>query len=85
LGEPLPDVPLCRGWRAKAVLPELLAILSGETAIRVADARSKDPLELVELEPEEDEGSEPLDGPGGNDAGPPSDEAPPSAPRGGAV
>ncbi len=54
-GEPLPDVPLCRGWRAKAVLPVLLAILSGDAAIRVADPKATDPLELVELEPEEDE------------------------------
>ncbi len=53
-GEPLPDVPLCRGWRAKAVLPELLGILSGETAIRVADLKANDPLELIELEPEDD-------------------------------
>ena len=54
-GTDLPDVPLCRGWRSRAVLPELLAILSGETAIRVANPKSLDPLELVELEPEEDE------------------------------
>jgi ribonuclease D len=51
----LPDVPLCRGWRSRSVLPELLALLSGETAIRVADPRASDPLELVELEPEGDE------------------------------
>jgi ribonuclease D len=54
-GEPLPDVPVCRGWRAKYVLPELLALLSGETAIRVADFKALDPLELVELEPEDDD------------------------------
>jgi ribonuclease D len=53
--EPLPDVPLCRGWRAKHVLPELLALLSGDTAIRVANPKAHDPLELVELEPEEPE------------------------------
>ena len=53
-GEPLPDVPLTRGWRAKGVLPELLAVLSGDTAIRVADLKATDPLELVELEPEEE-------------------------------
>ncbi|HEY1189297.1 MAG TPA: HRDC domain-containing protein [Gemmata sp.] len=56
-GGELPDVPLTRGWRAKAVLPELLAILSGDTAIRVADPKALDPLELVELEPEDDEPS----------------------------
>ena len=55
----LPGVPLCRGWRAKFVLPELLALLSGDTAIRVADPRLADPLELVELEPEEPEEPEP--------------------------
>jgi ribonuclease D len=54
-GEPLPDIPLCRGWRARAVLPELLALLSGETAIRVADPKAADPLELIELEPEDAE------------------------------
>lgn len=54
-GGPLPDVPLCRGWRGRAVLPELLAILSGDTAIRVADPKSMDPLELVELEPEDED------------------------------
>lgn len=54
-GEPLPDVPLCRGWRAEAVLPELLALLSGDTAIRVADVKAADPLELVELEPEDED------------------------------
>jgi ribonuclease D len=57
-GQPLPNVPLCRGWRAGAVLPELLAILSGETAIRVANARAGDPLELIELEPEDADGPE---------------------------
>jgi ribonuclease D len=43
--EPLADIPLSRGWRARAVLPELLALLTGETAIRVADAKAADPLE----------------------------------------
>jgi ribonuclease D len=52
----LPDVPLCRGWRARSVLPELLALLSGDIAIRVANPRAADPLELVELEPLEGEG-----------------------------
>jgi ribonuclease D len=72
----LPAVPLCRGWRAKFVLPELLALLAGDTAIRVADPRLNDPLELVELEPEE------LEEPGADepaDAGPPK-AAPPDPP-----
>lgn len=54
-GTDLPDIPLTRGWRAKFVLPELRAILSGETAIRVANPKAADPLELVELEPEDEE------------------------------
>ena len=54
-GEPLPDVALTRGWRAKVVLPELLALLAGDTAIRVADLKATDPLELIELEPEDDD------------------------------
>lgn len=61
--EPLPDVPLCRGWRKKHVLPELLALLSGDTAIRVANPKAIDPLELVELEPEEPEEDE-IEAPG---------------------
>lgn len=67
-GTDLPDIPLTRGWRSKFVLPELLAILSGETAIRVANPRAADPLELVELEPEDEEelpdaGEEPAEPP----------------------
>ena len=50
-GDRLPDVALCRGWRARVVLPELLALLAGETAIRVANPKAVEPLELVELEP----------------------------------
>lgn len=53
-GRSLPDVPLARGWRSQSVLPELLSLLSGETAIRVANPRAADPLELVELEPDEE-------------------------------
>jgi ribonuclease D len=63
-GDPLPDVPVCRGWRAKHVLPELLALLSGESAIRVADVKALDPLELVELEPDEDDLPDADDGAG---------------------
>lgn len=43
------DIPLTRGWRAEAVLPELLAVLEGRTAIRVENARSATPLGLVPL------------------------------------
>ncbi len=75
-GEPLPDVSLCRGWRAKAVLPELLALLAGDTAIRVADPKALDPLELIELEPEDED----------EDAGEGEEEPlPPSAPSDGTL
>lgn len=47
-GEPLPDVPLTRGWRAEAVLPELLAVLDGTHAVRVAKPTAAAPLEYVE-------------------------------------
>jgi ribonuclease D len=70
-GEPLPDVPLCRGWRATHVLPELLALLAGDTAIRVADPKALDPLELVELEPDGD------DLPDADDAAEPTEIEPP--------
>lgn len=43
-GDPLPDVTLTRGWRAQAILPELLAILDGTHAIRVAKPSSSAPL-----------------------------------------
>ena len=45
-GEDLPDVPLCRGWRAKAgsTCRSCLRCLSGDTAIRVADVKAADPL-----------------------------------------
>jgi ribonuclease D len=54
-GTDLPDVPLVRGWRGQYILPELQAVLSGETAVRVANPKALDPLELVELEPDGDE------------------------------
>jgi ribonuclease D len=41
-----PDFPLARGWRARAVLPELAAVLDGERALRVADPRSKFPIRV---------------------------------------
>jgi ribonuclease D len=47
--QPLPDVPLTRGWRAAAVLPELLAILDGDHAIRVAKPSSSAPLAYLKL------------------------------------
>lgn len=53
--EPLPEVPLTRGWRASAVLTALQAVLDGTTAVRVENPASATPLELVELEDEEEE------------------------------
>ena len=46
---PLPDLPLTRGWRATAVLPELLAVLDGEHAVRVALPSSSAPLTYLKL------------------------------------
>jgi ribonuclease D len=44
-GEPLPaDVPLTHGWRGEHVLPELLAVLDGQRAVRVADVRAEAPF-----------------------------------------
>jgi ribonuclease D len=71
--EPLADIPLSRGWRSRAVLPELMALLTGETAIRVADPKSLDPLELVELEDDDDEADE------GDEGGDELEPVPPAA------
>jgi ribonuclease D len=51
--EPLPDVPLTRGWRADAVLSALQAVLDGRTAIRVENPASVTPLGLVSLHAQE--------------------------------
>jgi ribonuclease D len=40
------DFPLAQGWRGRAVLPELTAVLDGERALRVADPRSKFPIRV---------------------------------------
>jgi len=42
------DLPLLRGWRAEAVLPELLAILRGQRAIYIRDSSSANPLGYVD-------------------------------------
>lgn len=47
--EPLPDIPLTRGWRELAVLPELQAILSGTKAICVENTSAAAPLGFVPL------------------------------------
>lgn len=46
-GEPLPDVPLARGWRGAVVLPELQAVLDGTTAVRVENPSASHPISLV--------------------------------------
>jgi ribonuclease D len=44
-GGPLPEgSQLRRGWRARHVLPELLAVLEGRSAVRVADLRAEAPF-----------------------------------------
>ncbi len=48
-GVPPPaDVPLARGWRGAHVLPELLAVLQGRRALRIADARADAPFAYEE-------------------------------------
>jgi ribonuclease D len=42
--EPLPNLPLTRGWRARTVLPILQAVLNGSTTIRVENPRADAPL-----------------------------------------
>ncbi|MBA4186445.1 MAG: ribonuclease D [Planctomycetaceae bacterium] len=53
--DPTPDVPLTRGWRAVNILTELQAILRGETAIRIENARAAAPLGFLPIAPESDE------------------------------
>lgn len=45
--QPLPDIPLTRGWRAHAILAELLAVLDGHHAIQIARPSSSVPLEYI--------------------------------------
>jgi ribonuclease D len=45
--QPLPDVPLTRGWRYHAILAELLAVLDGTHTVRVARPTSSAPLQFV--------------------------------------
>ena len=46
-GYPLPDVPLTRGWRADAILSELLAVLDGRHTLRVVRPASSAPLDYL--------------------------------------
>lgn len=48
LGAHLPiDVPLTQGWRADAILPELLAVLDGRRMVRIADVTAPAPFAYV--------------------------------------
>src|SRR5581483_6083834 len=68
-GQEPPDLPLTRGWRAAAILPELLAILHGTHAIRVARPSAPAPLAYMALERELDPA--PAAGPDRPGEGPP--------------
>ncbi|NBO92394.1 MAG: ribonuclease D [Planctomycetia bacterium] len=46
MGNAIPEMPLTQGWRARNVLPELLAVLAGRKQFRLANIRSETPLEL---------------------------------------
>ena len=67
--------------------------MTTRTAIRVANPKAADPLELVELEPEGDEGEEgePVEAPEAVfepvpvEEPPPAEPVPPSAPRDGTL
>jgi ribonuclease D len=54
LTQPLPDIPLTRGWRGEVILPELHAILHGRHGVRVAKPSSSAPLAYLALEREVD-------------------------------
>ena len=44
-GRPWPtELPLCQGWRAKWILPELEAILNGERSLTISNMKSAAPL-----------------------------------------
>ena len=43
---------LTRGWRSRAVLPALAAVLDGRRAVRVADVRAAAPFELTGSPPD---------------------------------
>jgi ribonuclease D len=51
-GEPPPESALTHGWRSRAVLPTLLAVLDGQKAVRVADVRAAAPFALTGGEPD---------------------------------
>ena len=49
-GGPLPDdTPLTQGWRAAAILPELLAVLEGRRTLRIADLTAAAPFAYADV------------------------------------
>jgi ribonuclease D len=44
------QVALTRGWRARHILPELVAMLEGRVSLRVADPRAEAPFSLARTE-----------------------------------
>jgi ribonuclease D len=52
-GAPLPeDSDLTHGWRAEAILPDLLAVLEGRRSVRIADVRRPASLAYEDCEPD---------------------------------
>jgi ribonuclease D len=49
-GEPPEESPLQQGWRARNILPDLVAVLEGRRALRVADLRQEAPFEYAEVQ-----------------------------------
>lgn len=48
-GAALPSGRLTQGWRAKHILPELLAILDGQRVVRIASLKSASPFAYVDV------------------------------------
>src|SRR5262249_28328917 len=42
---------LTQGWRARHVLPELLAVLEGRRSLRIADVRAESPFDVDDVPP----------------------------------
>ena len=49
-GPPPEDAPLTQGWRAAAILPELVAVLDGRRTLRVADLTAAAPFAYGDVE-----------------------------------
>lgn len=48
-GEPLPECLLNTGWRREHILPELLAVLDGRRALRIASLTADAPLAFLDV------------------------------------